>query len=155
LSFAKGAWSVRDLGSRNGTLVDGARIEAGGTRALAAGARLAFGNPAAEWTLVDASPPVAVARRFGGDGLIAAVDGMLALPSPDAPVVCVLESYGAWIAEVGGEARPATDGEQLFVDGQTFVLHLPEAGLQSTAVAGAADHLDEVALSLRVSRDEE
>jgi hypothetical protein len=154
LSFADGAWSVRDLGSRNGTWVDGARIEPGSTHALGAGARVAFGNVAAAWTLSDASPPVAMARRIGDDAVIAAVDGMLALPSPDAPLACVFNARGAWIAEVGGEARPAADGEALHLAGQSFVLHLPGAEIP-TADAASVAHLDEVALSLRVSRDEE
>ena len=68
LAFADRAWSVRDLGSRNGTWLNGARIEAGGTRPLAAGDRIAFGNAAAVWTLADASPPAAMARRWSWNG---------------------------------------------------------------------------------------
>src|SRR5689334_1798602 len=67
LSFAGDAWSVRDLGSRNGTFVNGTRMEMGSTRQLAAGDRIAFGNPALAWTLGDASPPVAMARRLADD----------------------------------------------------------------------------------------
>jgi hypothetical protein len=155
LSFAEGAWSVRDLGSRNGTWLNGARIEPGGTRPLAAGDRIAFGNMEAAWTLADASPPAAVARRLADETMLVAVDGMLALPSPDAPTACVLEGREGWIAEVGGEARPAQDGEVLHLAGQFFVLHLPVADPQTVPAAGAGPTLDDLLLFLRVSRDEE
>jgi FHA domain len=160
LSFADGAWSVRDLGSRNGTWVNGARLDAGATRPLAAGDLLAFGNAAAVWTLADASPPVAMARRLqpqgGPGGMLAAEGGMLALPSADAPLVCIFESRGgAWVAEVEGASRPAQDGEVLHVAGEVFMIHLPVARAATVDAADARPALDEVDLSLRVSLDEE
>jgi hypothetical protein len=165
LSFAGGAWSVRDLGSRNGTWVNGARLELGKPRLLAAGDLLAFGNATAVWTLADASPPVAMAQRLGavaavgaavGAGaMIAAEDGMLALPSADAPVACVFEGRGGWVAEVDGESRPAEDGEVLHVAGEPFMLHLPVACAATLDAADVQPALGEVDLSLRVSRDEE
>jgi hypothetical protein len=155
LSFAARAWSVRDLGSRNGTWLNGARIEPGGTRPLAAGDQIAFGNVAVTWTLADASPPAALARRLSDEAMLAAVDGMLALPSPEEPTACVFEGREGWIAEVDGEARPAHDGEVLHLAGHSFVLHLPVAMLQTADAAGAGATASILALSLRVSRDEE
>lgn len=154
ISFDGGAWLVRDLASRNGTFLDGERIEPGSARPLAAGARLAFGDAASAWTLVDVSPPAAMARRLGDASLIAATDGILALPSPDEILCCVLRSGDTWIAELGGEARPARDGEVLQLAGQSFLLHLPVSEAQ-TAEAGGVVQLDEMSLALRVSRDEE
>jgi len=147
---------VRDLGSRNGTWLDGARLDPGGARLLTAGARLAFGNVEAAWILTDASPPVAMARRLADDAMIAAVDGMLALPSADAPTACVFEGKGgAWIAEVEGAAHPAFDGEVLHLAGEPFMLHLPVVQLATADAAAARPTLDDVELSLRVSQDEE
>jgi hypothetical protein len=155
LSYADRAWSVRDLGSRNGTWLNGARIEPGGVRALAAGDRIAFGNLAALWTLLDASPPVAMARRLVDDAMFAAVDGMLALPSPDAPEACVFEAKDGWTAELAGEARAARDGEVLQVLGQLFVLHLPVSQPETADAPPVGATLKDLAVSLRVSRDEE
>ncbi len=95
-----------------------------------------------------------MARRLGDDAVIAAVDGMLALPAPDAPIACVFLARGAWIAEIAGEARPASDGDLLQLAGHTFALHLPGTEIP-TAAAAAVAHLEDVAVSLRVSRDEE
>ncbi|WP_437516771.1 FHA domain-containing protein [Sorangium sp. So ce1099] len=157
LSFASGAWSVRDLGSRNGTWLNDERLDPGTTRPLSAGDRLAFGNLAAAWSLADASPPVAMARRLATGAVLAAADGvMLALPSPAALAACVFEGRGgAWIAEVDGEARPVHDGEVLHVAGEPFMLHLPVAQVATLDANAARPRLDEVALALRVSRDED
>ncbi|WP_437785980.1 FHA domain-containing protein [Sorangium sp. So ce1097] len=157
LSFVGGAWSVRDLGSRNGTWLNGDRLPRGATRPLAAGDRLAFGNPGAAWVLADASSPVAMARRLATGAVLAAADGgMLALPSPAALAACIFEGReGLWIAEVDGEARPVRDGEVLHVAGEPFMLHLPLAQDATVDANAARPGLVELALSLRVSRDED
>jgi hypothetical protein len=51
------AWEVRDLGSRNGTFVDGQQLPAGGRKTLVAGARLGFGLAEPVWVLADDEPP--------------------------------------------------------------------------------------------------
>jgi hypothetical protein len=156
LSFAGGAWSVRDLGSRNGTWLNGARLDPGATRPITGGDGLAFGNLGAAWVLADASPPVAMARGLAHGTTIAAVDGMLALPTPELPAACVFAGRdGAWVVEVDGEARPAHDGEVLHLAGEPFMLHLPVTQPATIDAADAGLTLGAVALSLRVSRDEE
>ena len=57
LYWSGAAWEVRDLGSRNGTFVNGQRLEAGGRRTLTQGARLGFGTRVTTWRLVDDGPP--------------------------------------------------------------------------------------------------
>jgi hypothetical protein len=61
LHVSDSAWEVRDLGSRNGTFVDGERLPSGGRRDLKAGSRLSFGGPpgpgTTSWRLADAAPP--------------------------------------------------------------------------------------------------
>lgn len=60
LWWEDGAWWVRDLGSRNGTLLNGAALEAGQRRQLRADDALAFGTPDQAWVLTDdARPPAA------------------------------------------------------------------------------------------------
>jgi hypothetical protein len=155
LQYAAGGWTVRDLGSHNGTFVNGERLAAGATRALARGDRVGFGGPDAPWELSDASPPVAMARRLDDEGMLAADGGVLALPSPDAPLASVLEEGGEWIVEVDGQARAARDGEVVTLAGAAFMLHLPVASAATADAGPARRGLSEVELRFRVSRDEE
>lgn len=154
LHFQQGTWTVRDLGTTNGTFVNGERLAAGATKALSAGDRLGFGDAADVWTLIDASPPGALARRLDTDERIVAEGGVLALPSADAPLAVALEVEGAWIVEIDGRSRPARDGEELRVGGVAYALHLPEASV-ATANAAGLRRLADVELRFRVSRDEE
>jgi hypothetical protein len=66
LAWVSGAWELRDLGSKNGTFLNGQRIESGKPETLAAGARLGFGEPEG-WVLEDASPPEGVVAEFPGE----------------------------------------------------------------------------------------
>jgi hypothetical protein len=154
LSFTGGAWSLRDLGATNGTFVNGARLAAGGVRELAAGDRLGFGEPACGWLLVDAAPPVAVARRLESPEQVQAEDGVLALPSAEAPLACVLEREGAWLLELAGTARRVRDGELIEVAGRWYALCLPQPQA-ITAPVDAQWRISDVELRFRVSRDEE
>jgi pSer/pThr/pTyr-binding forkhead associated (FHA) protein len=154
LSYAGGAWSVRDLGSRNGTFVDGARLEPGEMRPLAQGTRLGFGTAAPVWTLADASPPVAMARRLATDEFVAGEESMLVLPSAEEPAACVFERDGAWVVEVDGQERPAADGDVIQAGGQAFMLHLPNAHRETVVVAPTLG-IDDVEIRIQVTPDEE
>src|SRR4051812_7807185 len=82
-------WELHDLGSRNGTTLDGRRLEAGERAPLARAAVVGFGGPANRWCLVDARPPVAMARPLDGTEPICAEHGLIVLPEPAQPEVTV------------------------------------------------------------------
>jgi predicted component of type VI protein secretion system len=75
------AWDVRDLGSTNGTYVDGRRIAVGSPVGLTAGATIAFGEPAEAWRLVDdrAPAPAAIPQDGGEPSFFAS--GAIAIPT--------------------------------------------------------------------------
>lgn len=98
-------WEVRDLGSRNGTFVDGKRLAPGGRAPLVCGAVVQFAQ-SGSWKLVDDSAPVAMAVLVTEPGssesaAVRAQDGILALPpDTEVPDVCIYQnSAGQWIAE--------------------------------------------------------
>lgn len=153
--FAGARWTVRDLGSRNGTFVNGARLAPGGTRELARGDRLGFGGEEVIWQLVDASPPLAMARCLAGESMISGESGILVLPSADAPLAVVMEDGDEWILEIDGQARVARDGEVVLLRGVPFMLHLPVASAATADGGAARSPFSEVELRFRVSRDEE
>ncbi|EYF07235.1 FHA domain protein [Chondromyces apiculatus DSM 436] len=122
-------WELRDLGSSNGTFVEGRRAAHGERILLKEGVRMSFGSDADRWVLVDALPPVASARRVGrvgGEAVQVAEKGLLALPGADDPEISIFEAEkGRWLVEAGGPARPAVDGETLTCSGSTWILSVP------------------------------
>lgn len=149
-------WHVRDLGSRNGTLVNDAALARGGAADLSEGDAVAFGDPSRRFVLTDASAPSALARRPGSGEIRRARDGMVALPSEDEPAACVFEGEdGTWVVEIDGLAREARDGEILEIRGEAWVLHLPTAIAPTVEATGAAPDGQVSSLRFRVSLDEE
>ena len=67
IKWTGGHWEVRDLGSRNGTFVDGTRIDTGQSVRIVEGTRIAFAETATVWTVVDDAPPsiMAIHRETG------------------------------------------------------------------------------------------
>jgi len=57
IAWAGDRWTVRDLGSRNGTWVGALRLFPGQTVPLPRGAELAFGARDDRWQLIDDAPP--------------------------------------------------------------------------------------------------
>jgi len=105
-----GHWLLHDLGSRNGTWIEGDRVEPQQRIALRPGWRVAFGNPPDLYEVVDLSPAVPGAcgpngvRRF-------AEHGLLTLPDESSPSVCVEqeEDGGLWIHSPEGRTDCASD----------------------------------------------
>jgi hypothetical protein len=146
-------WSVRDLGSRNGTWVDGRRLEPGEAAPLRAGATLSFAGDEAQYVLEDDGPPVAWARSDGG----ARVQGsgtLLALPDAAAPAVTVYRATGGWLAESAEGTVPVGTGRTVQAEGSEWILSLPDA-LPPTVETAGPPSLDDIVLRLIVSRDEE
>lgn len=159
VTWSEGRWWLRDLGSRNGTVVDGTRLDSGGRVALAAGARVAFAGD--EWALDDDGPPVAVAVR--ADGLRRrAADGLLALPDEADPAVTVYAAArGRWVAEQDGEPQWVVDGDAVVAGGARWTLELPprtpggDTGVTAGVEGGARSLGTMTRLTLAVSRDQE
>lgn len=159
--WAHGEWAVRDLGSSNGTRVDGKSIEPGARHTLARGSELHLGSDRQRWVLVDSSPPGAGARCPGTETYLRAEDGLLILPSADQPVMCLhMDERGQWMLEHDHEAWTVHDQESIDIHGVEWILELPPAMDQGVATtqrrAGQAPCvLDTVTLCFKPSRDEE
>ena len=149
-------WSLRDLGSRNGTFVNEQRIEVGVPTALAPGDKLGFGRADPIWLFADARPPRAFARALQSEATSDAEDGLLVLPSPEQPLVCVFEDFQrGWVVEAEDETRTVADCEVLTIAGEAWMLHLPTA-IEATAEVGEDTPVFAgVELLFEVSRDEE
>ena len=126
LRWVDGVWELQDLHSRNGTFVDGRRIDAGSRVKLAVETALGFGQPDG-YVLIDAGSPRAHAVRLADPpGAIAAQDGLLVLPDAEEPELSVFHGGREWLLEGVSELRPVSDGEVVQTRAGPFRLHLPE-----------------------------
>jgi hypothetical protein len=100
LRWAGESWYVRDLGSSNGTFLNGVLVPPGEEQLVRKGSRVAFGDLRAEWELVDDSPPQVMAIPLD-DGAPFVMEGeLLPLPSAEDPHGTIYRnSAGAWVLE--------------------------------------------------------
>jgi hypothetical protein len=162
LAWTGGAWIVRDLGSRNGTYVDGKKIEAGEAKRLGLGTKLGFGSKSG-WELIDVGAPGAMAVPLAGKradhkdrAIISARDGLLALPDDREPELSIYQDHvGRWVIEDSeGEVVPAEDQGILTTAEGAYRLMLPVV-LEGTPMVGPGMSLDRVGFRFAVSRNEE
>ncbi|MFO0724302.1 MAG: FHA domain-containing protein [Myxococcota bacterium] len=156
ISWTGDHWEIRDLGSRNGTLVDRTRLEPGRPIRLSQGARLMFGAPDETWEVVDEDPPGATAVELSGARLESAKGGLLALPSEADPRVSIYkDAGGAWVVEgPEGEVRPVRDQEVISLDGRSWRLHLPLEA-EGTPMIEPGPTLANIRFRFGVSKNEE
>jgi pSer/pThr/pTyr-binding forkhead associated (FHA) protein len=153
-----GHWLIKDLGSTNGTFVDGALLSPGEPRPLVVGARIAFGDPKVEWRLTeDARPPAEAVDLATGQRRLADHQ-MLVLGDDDAQAVVLEERPGTWVLELDSESRPARDGQRVACAGRSWRLHLPVCLPSTTRLASAETSEPELplggaTLSFVVSQD--
>lgn len=155
LAWTGERWMLRDLGSRNGTFVNGARV-AHEERALAEGDRIALGSESLACTLLEATAPAPYARDERGGPWVRAEGEVLLLGSAPGPIVTVFrDSDGAWCCEDRVARTPVHDGARVTVGDARFVLSLPVALDPTVEAEGERAAVRHAQLLLRVSRDEE
>jgi hypothetical protein len=151
-------WELKDLGSRNGTFVDGQRIKPGEEIPALRGTKIAFGKLDQQWEIVDDSAPSVMAVPLdGGDPVL--LDGeLLALPSVDDPRATIYRNAeGFWVLEQSDEGIAPVRNLQTFeVDGRAFrFCSLDNIAKTSIADLSPEFEVAHVELSFSVSRDEE
>lgn len=149
-------WRIRDLGSRNGTFVNGRRLGGGEELAVGQGTELLFGDTSVQWRVVDDGAPVAMAIAQDGGENQAAQGGVLALPHPDDPQVSIFrDGPTGWVLERDEGIHPVQDGTVVRVGARAWRLSLP-AGTDGTMEPEQFMRLG-IGLGLRfaVSQDEE
>lgn len=156
LSWSSRGWKLRDLGSRNGTRVNGMSLAFGERRALFEGDHIEFGDADETWILVEAHAPPAAARNDQG-AVVQEERGLLVIPGETQPEVCVYREGEDWMLDGEFGVRPVRHGDVLEVQGQRWTLELPEAddNLTPTRSLESSVRLEQLTLSFTVSRDEE
>ncbi|MCA9649485.1 MAG: FHA domain-containing protein [Myxococcales bacterium] len=148
-------WVVQDLGSRNGTFVDGTRLSPGERAELGRGAELAFGELEDRFRMVDASPPRLMAIATDGSCVVAE-GNLMSLPSSEDPELSVFEnSDGRWVLETPEGRRLLSDRDTAVVGSTSWTIYLPTASDRTRDVESQALSLDVIGLEFSVSRDQE
>jgi hypothetical protein len=154
LRWTGSLWTVRDLGSLNGTFVEGVRLSHA-PLAIEQGAKICFGSTKVQWELVDATAPRPLLISLE-DGSSLRIEGdILALPSFDNPIATVFrDGNGVWLVEQSTGTRPlGSAGDTFEVAGRTWRFRNTAALPQTT---GAATELaPPPKLIFQVSSDEE
>jgi hypothetical protein len=160
IRWSGAAWELRDLGSRNGTFLDGLPVPGTEVVPLKLGAAIAFGDREQVWQLIDDAPPTAmvIPTNAGAPALLAG-DNMLALPVPERPLATVFRGAGgAWMLERAESTAVLSHHQSFEVDGMQYRFSCPEA-VSRTATADwkleASRDLRHLRLRFTVSRDEE
>jgi hypothetical protein len=154
LRWTGSEWILRDLGSRNGTLVDGVRVLRT-PQSIKRGAVLCFGTSEESWTLVDASPPLPLLFPLDGGPPVAIIGDLIALPSSEDPSVTLFrDADGGWRLERGDEATiPLDTGDTVRVGNFQWRFRDPGSLVRTTEFVQS--DTSEPVLSFTVSSDEE
>lgn len=150
------AWEVRDLGSRNGTFLNGGRLRAGDEHRLTLGDVLSFGGPNDSWHLIDDGPPDVMVVPVSGGSPIEAENGLLAIPSFDDPQFTVFRAAdGRWAIESDTGTSTLRDQEVLELGDRMWRFCAPEQILRTSLNGVVAKEVRFLSLAFAVSRDEE
>lgn len=151
-------WDLKDLGSRNGTFLDGNRIKPSEDYPLRRGSTIAFGALDEKWELIDDSAPSVMAIPLHGGQPVLLDGDLLALPSGDDPRATIYRnSDGSWVLEQPNESlTPITNLQTFEVDGQAWRFCCVEDVRTTTLAANPLEmEVRHLQLSFFVSRDEE
>ncbi len=138
---APGVWEIRDLGSSNGSFVDGVRLHPGERRTLAVSACVSFGDHAPQWQVIAAGRPLPEARDLVTGQRHLGNAQMLTLQVNDGTSVDIFEERrGRWVVEeASGVARDLRHGEVIEVGGRPYKVSLPIPVPETEEVAAVAD----------------
>jgi hypothetical protein len=148
-------WTVRDLGSRNGTRVDGSALKPGERVPVNAGSIIECGS--SRMILVsDGAPGPAVVSPAGT--ILESLGNVLAVPSKDSPAISLVQSSAGWVIEQSDRVTPVVDGGKLEVGSELWTILAPvdDGELVSTVqLEGAPPRFGQLTLEFVASRDEE
>jgi len=133
ITWNRGDWGVRDLGSHNGTAVNGELIPPKTRRRVRAGDEISFGQATSTWTLSDDGEPQPIATG-PDDAIIVGERGLLVLPDAQDPIATVYRgAVGPWRLELPDSERETQDMDSLSIHDATWTLRLPSPRANTSA----------------------
>lgn len=160
LGWSGGRWVLRDLGSSNGTTVNGRPLLTRDRAPLAPGSRLCFGGDEEAWLLQDASPPEPCAVLLGPQRYVWGQQSLLVLGKLDEkrdadegePEASVFFDGDAWRLDDGSSVQSPECGDIVSLKSGHWRLLLPELGRGGDArTAGCELDLSQLEIRFRSS----
>lgn len=150
------AWEVKDLGSRNGTFLNGTRLSLGQSHRLQRGAELGFGNDTEIWELRDDAAPRIMAIPLDGGEPVVAEHDVIGLPSSTDPQVMIFRDTDMfWKLETSGGELMNLEPQRTFnAGGRVWRFSCPEV-MGATTTIGTTKSGPNLRLELLVSKNEE
>ncbi len=149
-------WEVKDLGSRNGTFVDGSRLEPGVAVKLSQGSKLAFGDPSSAWEVTEDDPPNVMCVHQQTQAIREAEGDFLTVPDDENPEVTIFQdATGKWQSEnQDGELEDIEDQAVIKTSTGDWQVQLPSVN-EGTPLMQIRLALETLHARFAVSRDEE
>ncbi len=149
-------WELKDLGSKNGTIVGRKQLAPDDRALLLLGTRFTLGGRNVMFEMIDIEPPGPVARGVRTGAVRVSAKGMLALPDDSEPAITVFASFeGPWVAESSDGQREVVDGDLIAAGGEDWRLELPVPSTATLDTMRIGPTIEMVTLRFLVSRDEE
>jgi hypothetical protein len=149
-------WEVRDLGSRNGTFLNGHRVTPGELYRLDVSDRIAFAKPELAWEIADVSAPAAMVVPLDHGPPILIDGDLVAIPSPQEPTATIYRSADAgWLLEQAVSVHAITDQQTFLAGGRTWKFCCPDDLRKTSLLTFSSLELRHLQLCFSVSRDEE
>jgi hypothetical protein len=156
ITWHEDGWRVRDLGSRNGTFLNGDRIEPRVVYRCSLGTSLAFGDQQLVWKLVDASAPTPMLLPLNGGAACLMERGILLVPNAEEPMASIHQgAHGAWLLELPEHVQVIEDGALVQLSGRAWRFHAPDVWVPTESFGQHPLALETTQLCFRVSMDEE
>lgn len=146
-------WVLRDLGSSNGTTVDGRLLGQRDRVVLTVGNTLLFGGEAETFEVVDVAPPAPCAVLLGPQTCIWGQRTLLMLPNESAPEASVFYVDGAWQVDDGSNTVRVECGDIVPLASGHFRLLLPDDPGTGGFTAGCQLDLRELELVFHSNED--
>lgn len=146
-------WVLRDLGSSNGTMVDGRLVGPRDRVVLAVGNFLQFGSDAETIQVLDVAPPTPCAVLLGPQTVCWGQRTLLVLPSEVAPDASVFFRNGSWRIDDGSRTWSPECGEIARLPSGYWRLLLPDDPGADSFTTGHQLDLNKLELVFRVSAD--
>jgi hypothetical protein len=156
LNWSGGRWTLRDLGSSNGTTVNGRPLLTRDRATLTPGSRLCFGGEDEIWLLTDAAPPEPCGVLLGPQHYCWGSQSLLVLgkagEEEEQPEASVFLEGGSWRLDDGVSIQSLECGEIVRLASGYWRLLLPDTG-EGGAAYTAGCELDLSQLELKFQTD--